>query len=131
MLALLKLWVTALSAVAHVLLLPVAFTQVAPLALTSSNSPSIKIRLLAKVATGSNRVWATADDAVTLISGTNKTLTARVIDTAGNFTALPLSDNSYTLDTSAPSVLAGTHTVVISDDTTCGYHPICTISTNL
>jgi hypothetical protein len=34
------------------------------------------------VATGSNRVWATADDAVTLISGTNKTLTARVIDTA-------------------------------------------------
>jgi urease accessory protein UreE len=69
------------------------------------------------VATGSNRVWATADDAVTLISGTNKTLTARVIDTAGNFTALPLSDNSYTLDTSVPSVLAGTHTVVISNDT--------------
>ncbi|CAC9543711.1 hypothetical protein, partial [uncultured Gammaproteobacteria bacterium] len=69
------------------------------------------------VATGSNRVWATADDAVTLISGTNKTLTARVIDTAGNFTALPLSDNSYTLDTSAPSVLAGTHTVAISGDT--------------
>jgi hypothetical protein len=53
------------------------------------------------VSTVTNRVWATADDAVTLISGTNKTLTARVIDTAGNFTALPLSDNSYTLDTSA------------------------------
>jgi hypothetical protein len=40
-----------------------------------------------------------------------------VIDTAGNFTALPLSDNSYTLDTSAPSVLTGTHTVAISGDT--------------
>jgi hypothetical protein len=40
------------------------------------------------VATGSNRVWATADDAVTLISGTNKTLTARVIDTAGNLLRL-------------------------------------------
>ena len=52
-----------------------------------------------------------------MIAGTGKTLTARVIDTAGNVTALPLSDNSYTLDTSAPSVLAGTHTVVISNDT--------------
>jgi ribosomal protein L24 len=69
------------------------------------------------VTTGSNKAWTTADDAVTLIAGTNKTLTARVIDTAGNVTALPLSDNSYTLDTSAPSVLAGTHTVVISNDT--------------
>jgi CheY-specific phosphatase CheX len=69
------------------------------------------------VATGSNKAWTTADDAVTLIAGTNKTLTARVIDTAGNVTALTLSDNGYTLDTSAPSVLAGTHTVVISNDT--------------
>ncbi|CAC9556417.1 hypothetical protein, partial [uncultured Gammaproteobacteria bacterium] len=68
-------------------------------------------------ATGINKAWTTADDAVTLIAGTGKTLTARVIDTAGNVTALPLSDNSYTLDTSAPSVLAGTHTVVISNDT--------------
>jgi hypothetical protein len=64
------------------------------------------------VTTGSNKAWVTADDAVTLITGTNKTLTARVIDTAGNFTALPLSDNSYTLDTNVPSVLAGTHTVL-------------------
>jgi hypothetical protein len=48
-------------------------------------------------ATGINKAWATADDAVTLIAGTGKTLTARVIDTAGNVTALPLSDNSYTL----------------------------------
>ncbi|CAC9587725.1 hypothetical protein, partial [uncultured Gammaproteobacteria bacterium] len=68
-------------------------------------------------ATGINKAWTTADDAVTLIAGTGKTLTARVIDTAGNVTALPLSDNSYTLDTSAPSVLAGTHTVVTSNDT--------------
>jgi Leucine-rich repeat (LRR) protein len=37
-----------------------------------------------------------------LITGTGKTLTARVIDTAGNVTALPLSNNGYTLDTSAP-----------------------------
>jgi hypothetical protein len=69
------------------------------------------------VTTGNNKAWATADDAVTLIAGTNKTLTARVVDTAGNVTALTLSGNGYTLDTSAPSVLAGTHTVVISDDT--------------
>ena len=32
-------------------------------------------------ATGINKAWATADDAVTLIAGTGKTLTARVIDT--------------------------------------------------
>jgi hypothetical protein len=53
------------------------------------------------VATGNNKAWATADDAVTFISGTNKTLTARVVDTAGNVTALTLSGNGYTLDTSA------------------------------
>jgi hypothetical protein len=40
-----------------------------------------------------------------------------VIDTAGNVTALPLSDNGYTLDTSAPSIPTGTHTVAISNDT--------------
>jgi hypothetical protein len=40
-----------------------------------------------------------------------------VVDTASNFTALTLSGNGYTLDTSVPGVLAGTHTVVISDDT--------------
>ena len=68
-------------------------------------------------ATGINKAWTTADDAVTLIAGTGKTLTARVVDTAGNVTALTLSGNGYTLDTSAPSVLAGTHTVVISNDT--------------
>jgi hypothetical protein len=45
------------------------------------------------VATGSNKAWTTADDAVTLIAGTNKTLTARVVDTAGNVTALTLSGN--------------------------------------
>jgi hypothetical protein len=69
------------------------------------------------VTTDSNKAWATADDAVTLVAGTGKTLTARVIDIAGNITALTLSGNGYTLDTSAPSVLAGTHTVTISDDT--------------
>jgi hypothetical protein len=68
------------------------------------------------VATGSNKVWTTADDAVTLITGTNKTLTARVIDTAGNVTALTLSGNNYTLK-NAPSELVGTHTVAISNDT--------------
>jgi hypothetical protein len=31
--------------------------------------------------------------------------------------SLTLSGNGYTLDTSAPSVLAGTHTVVTSNDT--------------
>jgi hypothetical protein len=45
------------------------------------------------VTTASNKTWATIDNAVTLITGTGKTLTARVIDTAGNVTALPLSDN--------------------------------------
>jgi hypothetical protein len=40
-----------------------------------------------------------------------------VIDMAGNVTALTLRGNGYTLVTSAPSVLAGTHTVAISDDT--------------
>jgi urease accessory protein UreE len=69
------------------------------------------------VTTGSNKTWATADNAVTLIAGTGNTLTARVTDIAGNVTALTLSDNGYTLDTSAPSVLAGTHTVTISNDT--------------
>ena len=69
------------------------------------------------VATGNNKAWVTADNAVTLITGTGNTLTARVIDIAGNITALTLSDNGYTLDTSAPSVLAGTHTVTISNDT--------------
>jgi hypothetical protein len=57
-------------------------------------------------ATSINKAWATADDAVTLIAGTGKTLTARVIDTAGNVTALPLSDNSYTLDIVIPTVTA-------------------------
>jgi hypothetical protein len=47
-------------------------------------------------ATGSNKAWTTADDAVTLIAGTGKTLTARVVDTAGNVTALTLSGNGYT-----------------------------------
>jgi hypothetical protein len=61
-------------------------------------------------ATGINKAWATADDAVTLIAGTGKTLTARVIDTAGNVTALPLSDNSYTLDTGNPLVTLSTIT---------------------
>jgi predicted acyltransferase (DUF342 family) len=56
-------------------------------------------------------------NAVTLIAGTGNTLTARVTDIAGNVTALTLSDNGYTLDTSAPSVLEGTHTVTISNDT--------------
>ncbi|CAC9550098.1 hypothetical protein, partial [uncultured Gammaproteobacteria bacterium] len=62
------------------------------------------------VTTGSNKTWATIDDAVTLIAGTGKTLTARVIDTAGNVTALPLSDNSYTLDTGNPLVTLSTTT---------------------
>jgi hypothetical protein len=33
------------------------------------------------VTTGSNKTWTTIDNAVTLIAGTGKTLTARVIDT--------------------------------------------------
>ena len=66
---------------------------------------------------------------VTLIAGTGKTLTARVTDIAGNVTALTLSDNGYTLDTSAPSVLAGTHTVTISDDTGIDGDRIATIIT--
>ncbi|OJA03172.1 hypothetical protein, partial [Bathymodiolus thermophilus thioautotrophic gill symbiont] len=45
--------------------------------------------------TNTNTAWATADDAVTLVTGSN-TLTARVIDTAGNVTVLALSDNDYT-----------------------------------
>jgi hypothetical protein len=59
------------------------------------------------VATGSNKVWVTADDAVTLVTGIGN-LTARMIDTAGNVTALPLSNNCYTLDTSAPTLLIAT-----------------------
>jgi hypothetical protein len=46
------------------------------------------------VATCSNKVWVTADDAVTFVTGIGN-LTARVIDTAGNVTALPLSNNGY------------------------------------
>jgi hypothetical protein len=42
------------------------------------------------VATGSNKVWITADDAVTLVTGIGN-LTARVIDTAGNVTVTTLS----------------------------------------
>jgi hypothetical protein len=48
----------------------------------------------------------TTDDPVTLIAGTGKTLTARVIDTAGNVTALTLSDNGYTLDIVKPTATA-------------------------
>ncbi|OJA03721.1 hypothetical protein, partial [Bathymodiolus thermophilus thioautotrophic gill symbiont] len=47
--------------------------------------------------TNTNTAWATADDAVTLVAGASATLTARVIDTAGNVTVLALSDNDYTL----------------------------------
>jgi hypothetical protein len=61
-------------------------------------------------ATGINKAWAAADDAVTLIAGTGKTLTARVIDTAGNVTALTLSDNGYPLDTGNPLVTLNTTT---------------------
>jgi hypothetical protein len=50
--------------------------------------------------------WATADDAVTLVAGTGKTLTARVIDIAGNITALTLSGNDYILDIVKPTVTA-------------------------
>ncbi|CAC9539534.1 hypothetical protein, partial [uncultured Gammaproteobacteria bacterium] len=60
--------------------------------------------------TGNNKAWETTDDPVTLIAGIGKTLTARVIDTAGNVTALPLSDNSYTLDTGNPLVTLSTTT---------------------
>jgi hypothetical protein len=41
--------------------------------------------------TGSNKTWATADNAVTLIAGTGKTLTARVTDIAGNAPFIPVS----------------------------------------
>jgi hypothetical protein len=132
--------------------------------------------------TGSNKAWTTAVALTCSISSLAKTrllpkvklslttlslvmrsfLTARVIDTAGNVTALPLSNNGYTLVTSAPSIPTGTHTVAISNDTgidgdritsdaqvkvtlslariicsypylitTCSYHPICAIGTNL
>ncbi|OJA03403.1 Ig-like domain-containing protein, partial [Bathymodiolus thermophilus thioautotrophic gill symbiont] len=57
--------------------------------------------------TNTNTAWATADDAVTLATGAN-TLTARVIDTAGNVTALTLSDNDYTLDTVGSSATLNT-----------------------
>ncbi|OJA03787.1 hypothetical protein, partial [Bathymodiolus thermophilus thioautotrophic gill symbiont] len=45
--------------------------------------------------------------AVTLVTGAN-TLTARVIDTAGNVTVLTLSDNDYTLDTVGSSATLNT-----------------------
>ncbi|CAB5494272.1 hypothetical protein [Bathymodiolus thermophilus thioautotrophic gill symbiont] len=55
--------------------------------------------------TGSNKIWFTTDNAVTLVTGTDSTLiTARIIDTAGNVTILPLSDNSYTLDTTQATI---------------------------
>ncbi|CAB5500793.1 beta strand repeat-containing protein, partial [Bathymodiolus thermophilus thioautotrophic gill symbiont] len=57
--------------------------------------------------TNTNTAWATADDAVTLATGAN-TLTARVIDTAGNVTVLALSDNDYTLDTVGSSATLNT-----------------------
>ncbi|CAB5505069.1 Ig-like domain-containing protein, partial [Bathymodiolus thermophilus thioautotrophic gill symbiont] len=57
--------------------------------------------------TNTNTTWATADDAVTLATGAN-TLTARVIDTAGNVTVLALSDNDYTLDTAGSSATLNT-----------------------
>jgi hypothetical protein len=67
-------------------------------------------------ATGNNKTWATADNAVTLVIGMGN-LTARVIDIAGNVTVLTLSDNSYTLDTGNPLATLSTT-------------PSCTISTN-
>jgi hypothetical protein len=60
-------------------------------------------------ATGNNKTWATADNAVTLVIGIGN-LTARVIDIAGNVTALTLSDNSYTLDTGNPLATLSTTT---------------------
>jgi hypothetical protein len=58
------------------------------------------------VATDSNMALATADDAVTLVAGTGNTLTARVIDIAGNITALTLSGNDYILDIVKPTTCA-------------------------
>jgi hypothetical protein len=66
--------------------------------------------------TGSGTAWATVDNAVTLQTGTGKTITARIVDTAGNTSAVTLSSNDYTLDTSVTPAPTGTHSVAISDD---------------
>ncbi len=60
-------------------------------------------------------VWSSADNAVTLQSGSGKSFTARIIDTAGNVSAIPLTDNSYTLDTTPPDLSVSQ--VRLSDDT--------------
>ncbi|MBA5248084.1 MAG: hypothetical protein FE834_00915, partial [Gammaproteobacteria bacterium] len=62
-----------------------------------------------------NKTWTTTDDAVTLI-GTG-TITARIIDTAGNSSVLNLTDNSYTFDNTVTPSPSGINTVAISDDT--------------
>ena len=67
-------------------------------------------------ATGSGTSWATGDNAVTLHSGASKAITARIVDTAGNTSALTLSNNDYTLDSTVTAAPTGTHTVAISDD---------------
>ncbi|MBA5249271.1 MAG: hypothetical protein FE834_07045, partial [Gammaproteobacteria bacterium] len=70
------------------------------------------------VATGSNRAWTTADDAVTLItSDTTTFITARVVDIAGNTSTLTLTDNDYKYDNTPPILpnnLSGA--VTISED---------------
>ena len=54
--------------------------------------------------TGSGTTWATADDAVALVSGSG-TITARITDAAGNTAPVSLTNNNYTLDTAAPTVV--------------------------
>ncbi|MBA5249140.1 MAG: hypothetical protein FE834_06345, partial [Gammaproteobacteria bacterium] len=65
-------------------------------------------------ATGSDKVWATADNAVTLSEGAGNII-ARIIDTAGNISTLTLTDSNYRLDTEITLPPGGT--VAISEDT--------------
>ncbi|MBA5248169.1 MAG: hypothetical protein FE834_01340, partial [Gammaproteobacteria bacterium] len=64
-----------------------------------------------------NKTWTTADNAVTLIIGADKIITARIIDTAGNSSVLNLTNNNYLFDVMVTSPPSGTNTVAISDDT--------------
>ncbi|SFV87884.1 RTX toxins and related Ca2+-binding proteins [hydrothermal vent metagenome] len=63
-------------------------------------------------ATGSRKTWTTTDNDVTLIEGVGKII-ARIIDTAGNTSTLPLTNNSYTFDNVDPTAPSITY---IEDD---------------
>jgi hypothetical protein len=94
-------------------LVQVSVTLASPLSLDSDEEFQVSAdggTTWVNMTNSSGNTWVTGTNAVTLSSGAGKSLTARIKDNLDNTTAVTLSNNSYTLDTTAP-------TLTITDNT--------------